>query len=63
MVSRIERELGRTARPFEWRMDILAVREPPVVIERDHYAAISGALLAAESEYRDWLYGSLRRIA
>jgi len=63
VVARIERELGRTAEPFAFHIDILAVTEPRVPAHDEHHAAVSAPLVADETGFRDWLYATLRPIA
>ena len=63
VVTRIERELGREAKPFDLSVDILAVTYPPVLVQGEHHAVVSGELVADETSYRDWLYDSIRPMA
>jgi hypothetical protein len=63
VVTAIERELGRPAEPFDLRIDILAVSQPPVILRAEHLAVISERLVADEARYRDWLSGVIRPIA
>lgn len=63
VVTRVERELGREARPFDLRIDILAVTEPPVLVQDEHHALISGELAGSETGYRDWLYAAIGAVA
>jgi hypothetical protein len=63
VVIRLERELARTANPFDLRIDILAVTEPAVVVQDEHHALVSAGLVRNETDYRDWLYATLRPLA
>jgi len=63
VIAQIERDLGREASPFDFRIDILAVTQPPVVMQDERQAVISGGLVASETRYREWLYAAIRPIA
>jgi len=62
VVNRLEEELGRQARPFEFRVDILAVGEPSVVASHPGSAVISAELVGFEPRYEQWLHGVLRAL-
>ena len=63
VVTGIERELSRRAKPFDLRVDILAVTQPSVILQDEHHALISAELAGSEDGYRDWLYRAIRTIA
>lgn len=63
VINRIEHEVGRKAKPFDLRIDILAVTQPPVIMQEEHHALVSGELVGSESDYRDWLYSTIRQMA
>ena len=63
VVARIERELARPAEPFEFHIDTLAVVQPLCLTQDEHHAAVSAQLVAEETDFRDWLYTTLRPIA
>lgn len=63
VVSRIESDIGRPASPFEFRIYILAVTEPDIIVTDDMSAVISIELVRTEHRYRDWLDSVLRPLA
>jgi hypothetical protein len=62
-VAATERQLGRASAPFDLRIEVLAVAEPSVVAQDEHYALISAALMASEPEYYEWLARTIRALA
>jgi len=62
-VVSLETELQRSARPFEFRIDIVAVTEPVVLLQDSNAAVISAELARDETRYRDWLHTVLRPLA
>ena len=59
VVARLERELGRHVRPFEYRVGVLAVEEPDVVLAEGRSAVVSGRLLGSADRYAEWLHDVL----
>jgi hypothetical protein len=62
VIGRIEQELGRPARPFELRVEVLAARSG-VVWQDQRGAVISARLAGDEAGYRDWLDRAIRPLA
>ena len=63
VVTRVEREIGRTAAPFDLSIDLLALEGPGVLEQDERYAVISTTLFEDVAAYTDWLHTTLRPLA
>lgn len=63
VVKQLQRELHRHVQPFDLAIEVLAVTNPPVILQDEHYAVISSALLADENAYHDWLLSTIGPLA
>jgi hypothetical protein len=63
VVRRLEAELGRRAKPFDFVLQVIGVAGPPVLAQDAQRAAVSSELVRAGAGYADWLYRTLRPLA
>ncbi len=63
VVRRIETELGRRARPFEFGLQVIGVAGPPVLAQDPFRAVVSSQLVLARADYADWLHRTLGPLA
>lgn len=62
-VTRIEAEIGRTAAPFDFAVEVLLVAGPDVLAQDGTSAIVSSALVADSSRFVAWLDATLRPLA
>lgn len=62
-VARIEAEIGRTAAPFDFAVEVLLTAGPDVLTQDATSAIVSSALVADSSRFAAWLDETLRPLA